>query len=167
MKSNKITNFLYLFFFSVILWICLTSTLRLDELVTGIGVSFLLALFLAGTYYKLGLPPFSLRRVGYFLIYIFVLSKEIVKANLDVAYRVIHPKMPIKPGIVVIKTNLKQDIAKLMLANSITLTPGTFTLDIIGDKLLIHWINVKSDDIERATEIIGKKFEKYLKEIFK
>jgi len=167
MRTNRIRNFFYLFFFLVIIWLCLTSSLGSEELVTGISVSFILALFLTGSYSKLGLPPFSLRRFGYFLIYIFVLFKEIVKANFDVAYRVIHPKMPIKPGIVVIKTNLKQDIAKLMLANSITLTPGTFTLDIIGDKLLIHWINVKSDDVERATEIIGKKFEKYLKEIFK
>jgi len=74
--------------------------------------------------------------------------------------------MPIKPGIVAIKTGLKSDIAKLFLANSITLTPGTFTLDILGDKLLIHWINVKGKDIDEATGIIGKKFEKYLKEIF-
>ncbi len=167
MRINRVKNFFYLFVLSVIIWLCLTSSLALEELVTGIGISFILAMFLVGTYYKLNLPPFSLKRFGYFLMYIFVLFKEIVKANFDVAYRVIHPKMPIKPGIVVIKTNLKQDIAKLILANSITLTPGTFTLDIIGDKLLIHWINVKSDDMERTTNIIGKKFEKYLKEIFK
>ena len=100
------------------------------------------------------------------LSYIFVLFREVVKANVDVAYRVLHPKMPIKPGIVVIKTGLKQDIAKLILANSITLTPGTFTLDILGDNLLIHWINVKDENIDRATEIIGGKFERHLRVIF-
>ena len=99
-------------------------------------------------------------------MYIFVLFKEIIKANLDVAYRVINPEMPIKPGIVVIKTNLKKNIAKLILANSITLTPGTFTLDIIGDKLLIHWIYVKSSDLKEATEIVGERFEKILRKIF-
>jgi len=97
----------------------------------------------------------------FFIIYLVVLFKEIVQANIDVAYRVIHPKMPIKPGIIVISTELKQDIAKMILANSITLTPGTFTLDIIDDKLLIHWINVKTEDVEEATHIIGDKFEKY------
>ena len=97
---------------------------------------------------------------------VFILLKEIVKANLDVAYRVIHPRMPIKPGIVVIKTNLKQDIAKLILANSITLTPGTLTLDIKEDKLLIHWIDVKAEDKDEATKIVGERFEKYLKVIF-
>ena len=89
-----------------------------------------------------------------------------MSANIDVAYRVIHPKMPINPGIVVIKTVLKQDIAKMILANSITLTPGTFTLDIIDDILLIHWINVKTKDVDEATRMIGERFERYLKIIF-
>jgi multicomponent Na+:H+ antiporter subunit E len=74
--------------------------------------------------------------------------------------------MPIKPGIVVIKTGLKQDIGKMILANSITLTPGTFTLDILGDTLLIHWINVQSKETEEATKMIGERFEKYLRVIF-
>ena len=74
--------------------------------------------------------------------------------------------MPIKPGIVIIKTGLKSDIAKMILANSITLTPGTFTLDIVDDTLLIHWINVRTENIAEATEIIGEKFEKYLRVIF-
>jgi len=67
---------------------------------------------------------------------------------------------------VVIKTRLKSDIAKMILANSITLTPGTFTLDVIGDELLIHWINVKSEDTDDATKVIGERFEKYLRAIF-
>jgi len=102
----------------------------------------------------------------FFIIYLIVLFKEIIKANFDVAYRVIHPKMPIRPGIIVITTELKQDIAKMILANSITLTPGTFTLDILGDNLLIHWINVRTEDKKEATQIIGEKFEKYLRIIF-
>jgi len=61
---------------------------------------------------------------------------------------------------------LKQDIAKMILANSITLTPGTFTLDILGDYLLVHWINVKTEDMDEASEIIGGKFEKYLSIVF-
>jgi len=95
-----------------------------------------------------------------------VLLWEIMKANLDVAYRVVHPRMPINPGIVVIKTELESDIAKMILANSITLTPGTFTLDVIGDRLLIHWINVKAESTEEVTELIGERFERYLRVIF-
>ena len=71
--------------------------------------------------------------------------------------------MPIRPGIVEIKTSLKSDLAKVALANSITLTPGTFTLDILGDRLLIHWINVKTENIDEASRIIAGRFERYIK----
>ncbi len=164
--KNKIKNFFYLFFILLIIWVLLTNTFQLQEFGVGIFISLLLSLFLSKNYIKLGFPPFGIKRFLYFILYIFILFIEVVKANFDVAYRVIHPKMPINPGVVVIKTELKQDIAKLILANSITLTPGTFTLDIKDDKLLIHWIYVRSDDIEESTKNIGERFEKYLKVIF-
>src|SRR6056297_108283 len=64
------------------------------------------------------------------------------KANIDVAYRVITGK--INPGIVKISPNLKSDAAITLLANSITLTPGTLSADIDekNNDLYIHWINV-------------------------
>jgi len=79
---------------------------------------------------------------------------------------VFHPEIPIRPGIVKVKTSLKTDIAKTFLANSITLTPGTLTVDFIDDNLYIHWINIISDDPEVETELIVSKFEKFLKKIF-
>lgn len=166
MIKEKVKNIIYLFLFLFLVWLLLTSSLNIQELSIGILISFILALFCNKFCLDLGLPSLSLKRLIYFIVYLAVLFKEIIKANLDVAYRILHPTMPIKPGIVTIKTGLKQDIAKMLLANSITLTPGTFTLDILGDNIIVHWINVKSDDIEEATKIIGEKFEKYLRMIF-
>lgn len=165
-KNNRLKNFFYLFTFLIAIWLALTTTFQWQELSIGIFISLILALFLNKNYLKLGLPPISIKRIIFFILYIFVLFIEIIKANFDVAYRVIHPKMPIKPGIIIIKTELKQDIAKMILANSITLTPGTFTLDIKGDELLIHWIYVRSEKMDESTKIIGQKFEKYLKVVF-
>ncbi len=165
-KNYKVRNFLYLFILLVIVWLALTSSVQWQELTAGIVISLLLPFILSKTYIRLGFPPLSIKRIAFFLIYLGVLFKEIIKANVDVAYRIIHPKMPIKPGIVIIKTALKQDIAKMILANSITLTPGTFTLDIIDNTLLIHWINVKTEDTDEATKMVGERFEKYLKIIF-
>jgi len=159
-------NFLYLFLFLMLVWLALTSTVNLQELTAGIIISLILSLVLSKNYLELGLPPLSIKRIFFSIVYILVLLLEIVRANFDVAYRVIHPKMPIKPGIVTIKTSLKQDIAKLILANSITLTPGTFTLDILGDTLLVHWINVKGKNMKERTKLIAGKFEKYLRIIF-
>jgi multicomponent Na+:H+ antiporter subunit E len=165
-RTYRARNFFYLFFILFIIWLALTSSFHWQELSAGLLVSLVLSIILNKNYQGLGLPPLSVKRIAFSLVYIVVLFKEIIKANIDVAYRVIHPKMPIKPGIVLIKTTLRQDIAKMILANSITLTPGTFTLDILGDTLLIHWINVKSEKTEEATKIIGERFEKYLKVIF-
>jgi multicomponent Na+:H+ antiporter subunit E len=67
---------------------------------------------------------------------VFFLFIEIIKANLDVALRVIKPVIPINPGIVKVKTKLKTPMGRLILTNSITLTPGTLTVDI----KMIHYI---------------------------
>ncbi len=164
--ARPIRNFAYLFVILLIIWLLLTSSFHWQELLVGILVSMVLALLLHKRYSELGLPPLGLKRIVWSIVYVAVLFKEIIVANIDVAYRVIHPKMPIKPGIVVIKTGLRQDIAKLILANSITLTPGTFTLDILEDRILIHWINVRSEETAEATRIVGERFEKYLRVIF-
>lgn len=162
----RVKSFLYLLVISFLVWLALTSSLHLQEVLVGLGICLLLSLWLSAHYSRLGLPPLSLKRLLFFVIYLVVLFLEIVKANLDVAYRIVHPAMPIKPGVVVIKTGLKSDIAKMILANSITLTPGTFTLDVVGDRLLIHWINVKAQDVEEATALIGERFEKHLRMVF-
>ena len=164
--SEKAKGFAWLLGVTFVLWLALNSEFDLPELISGCVVCLVVSLLAANIYSTLGLPPISIKRILFLFVYIIVLLTEIIKANFDVAYRVLHPRMPIKPGIVVIKTSLKSDIAKLVLANSITLTPGTFTLDVIGDELLIHWINVKAEDIEVATKLIGGRFERYLKLIF-
>lgn len=163
---DNLKAFAWLFGITFVLWLALTSQFNLPELISGCVVCLVVSLLAAHIYSTLGLPPISIKRILFLLLYIIVLFTEVIKANFDVAYRVLHPRMPIKPGIVVIKTSLKSDIAKLVLANSITLTPGTFTLDVIGDELLIHWINVRAEDIEVATKLIGGRFERYLKPIF-
>jgi multicomponent Na+:H+ antiporter subunit E len=163
-RGTRETCYLFVFLFAT--WLFLTSSFHWQELLTGALISVILSAFLGWTYARLGLPPFTPRRLWYFGVYLVVLFKEIVRANLDVAYRVIHPRLPIKPGIVAIRTELTQDIAKMLLANSITLTPGTFTLDILGDTLLIHWIDVRSEDMEEAAALISGRFERYLREIF-
>ena len=164
--GEKVKGFVWLLLLTFVLWLALNPRLDLPEIVCGGLVCLVISLFAAHIYSRLGFPPLSIKVVLFFLLYAFVLFWEIIKANFDVAYRVVHPKMPIRPGIVVIRTRLKSDIAKMILANSITLTPGTFTLDVVGDELLVHWINVRTEDVDEATSLIGGRFEKYLRAIF-
>jgi len=104
----------------------------------------------------------------FFFQYLPVFFWEVIKANLDVAYRVVHPRLPISPGIVKVRTTLKSDTALTFLANSITLTPGTMSVDIdrASGVLYIHWIDVRSQDTEEATRLIVARFEKILSKIF-
>jgi multicomponent Na+:H+ antiporter subunit E len=108
----------------------------------------------------------SPRRLAHLIAYIPYFLYYCVRANLDVAYRVLHPDLPIRPGIVRVRTELTTNLAKTFLANSITLTPGTLTVDIVGSDVYVHWINVATDDPEKQTEQIVKRFEGFLKRIF-
>ena len=77
-----------------------------------------------------------------FLVYLFPFLFAMAKANVDVAYRVITGR--INPAIVKINPNLKNDLSLTILANSITLTPGTLSVDVDEktNELYVHWINI-------------------------
>ena len=98
-----------------------------------------------------------------FLLYIPFLLWEIIKANIEVAIIVLSPTLPIKPAIVKAKTSLESDVGKLWLANSITLTPGTLTVDIDGNDYYIHCIKADDTSVEISTKNITGKFEKLLR----
>ncbi len=100
------------------------------------------------------------------VMYLFVFMWELLKSNIDVALRVISPRLPINPGIVKVKTRLKSPLGRAFLANSITLTPGTLTVEMKDEYFYIHWIDVTSENIEGATESIVSNLEKYLEIIF-
>ncbi len=99
-------------------------------------------------------------------VYLFVFGYYVIKANLDVAYRVLHPAMPIRPGIVRATSKLRSASARTALANSITLTPGTLTVDIAEDgTFYVHWINVLTlEEEETAKRILGR-FEWFIQKI--
>lgn len=138
----------------------------MQEIWAGLVIAALVSLFTIKMELVLGDVKLTPKSFLYSLIYVFVFIKELIVSNLDVARRVVNPKLPIKPGIVKVKTKLNSKIAKTILANSITLTPGTLTVDIKDEYLYIHWIEITEDDLEGATKAIVEKFEKYLEVIF-
>ena len=152
--------------YSYVLWLLLTLAYDWQHLAAGAGVSILVGLVFGGRFIEEPAKVFQPRRWFWFLVYIPVFTWEMTKANFDVAYRVLHPKMPIKPGIVKIRTKIRSDMGRVFLANSITLTPGTFTVDLKDDVMYIHCIYVRHTDIEKASEWIVKPFEGLLMKIF-
>ncbi|MFC1568176.1 Na+/H+ antiporter subunit E [Candidatus Margulisiibacteriota bacterium] len=154
------------FLLGVATWLLLTWKLNAVNIGIGVLVSAISALLFGELLTVYPQKALKLSRYFWFLYYVPIFLWEMLKANLDVAYRVLHPLRPINPGLVKIKTNLKSDVSKTFLANSITLTPGTMTVDIKGDVLYIHWIDVKERDTEKATQAIAGRFEKIIARIF-
>lgn len=154
------------FIVSFLMWVLLTWSIKIEDILAGLVV----ALFVTILTRKLFPEDFlKLLNPGRFLLGLFYLPYlffYIILANLDVAYRVLNPYLPIKPGIVKVKTSLTNDFAKTILANSITLTPGTLTVEVDGDDFYVHWINISSDNPEIQKEIILGRFERMLRRIF-
>ena len=162
------SNALILFLCGFVVWIGLNWPPDIHDIISGVIISALVAI-MTGDLFKGKSGAFRRgSRYLWFLCYIPFFVWEVLKANIDVAYRVAHPAVPIRPGIVKVKTTLTSDTALTFLANSITLTPGTMSVDIDRDNgvLYIHWINVKEKDVEKATEAIVQRFEKILIKIF-
>lgn len=163
MKSSII-----LFIFALAVWMLLCWPCDWQHAVAGLFVALLTAFLTGDMFVKRPHLFKNVKRYLWFFYYIPVFFWECFKANIDVAYRVGHPDMPIHPGIVKAKTSLKSETGLTFLANSITLTPGTLSVDIDkeGGYIYIHWIEVKSKDVEKATKMIVEKFERVLRRIF-
>ena len=148
------------------LWMLLFWSI--DGWVVGVGAFFSLIVgTLLGDIYPDGLPKaLDPRRWLFAIIYLPYFLFWCLQANVDVALRVIHPDLLIRPGIIKVRTTLRTEMAKTFLANSITLTPGTLVVDIDGQDLYIHWINIHTTDAAaRFAEICGR-FEPLLRRIF-
>ena len=162
----KIKSFIISIITLFVIWVLLNHKLTPEVFISGAVVAFAVGLifcYSCDIYNDLKLTP---KAILYWFLYIFVFLRELVKSNFDVALRVISPKLPINPGIVEVKTKLKSKLGRMILANSITLTPGTFTVELLDDRIFIHWLDVKSENIEEDTNMIVRKFEKYLEVIY-
>ncbi len=159
-------KFIYTFIIMFIIWLAFTTSLEPAELITGVIVSLILAFFTDRIFSCCGLKILAPVKILYFIQYFFVFLLALIKSNFDIARRVVSPDLPINPGIVKFKTKLTNGFARMVLANSITLTPGTLTIDVINNNFYIHWIDVKSDDPDIVYKEIAEPFEKILLKIY-
>jgi multicomponent Na+:H+ antiporter subunit E len=167
MQKSPLRSWLLLSTALFILWLLLTASLSADEIITGILVAVVAAvatprLAVFSGFRLVPSAPLAILR------YLFNFSLALIKANFDMARRVLTPSLPLKPAVVEIQTSLQSELGKLLLANSITLTPGTLTIDVIGDRMLIHWIDAQpGEDIMHATREIAAGFERDIKGFLK
>ena len=141
-------------------WIVFSG--HFDTLHLGLGLA--CSALVASLSYDLMLPDAlsarALTKAGRFLSYVPWLLYQVVLANLDVVYLVLRPGK-IRPQIVRFKTGLKSDLAKVALGNSITLTPGTITMDISDDEFVVHAVSDKA-----AASLIEGAMERRVARVF-
>lgn len=103
-------------------------------------------------------------RVHLIILYLFYILFKMYASSFKVLYHVIRGN--INPRVVHFRTKLKSDLARVALTNSITLTPGTITLNIDDDHLIVHWLDSKTTHSRYAGDLIKGNMEKLLKRIF-
>lgn len=163
-----ISTFLVCFGF----WILLTWSFEIQELAAGAVVSLAVALFCARFFvHEKSFWLFNPAKFFSLLFYVLcVFPCELVKANWDVAKRCFGGCKNVNPGIVKVPVDLKSEYGQAMLANSITLTPGTITMEVAEEEgqtyYYIHWIDVAGDGKEAGDAIKGR-LEKWVGRIFK
>ena len=170
------------FLVSYLFWLLITGQLvdifrgraSAEVLIAGVFVCLVTAAFSARFFiHRKAFFLLSGRRLGAFLAYCLgIFPAELIKANLDMAKKALSPKLKIRPGIVKIPVGLRSDYANAMLANSITLTPGTITMDIAEDTeekqlyYYIHWIDMQTEDPKEAGEAIKGRMEAGIRRIW-
>lgn len=108
----------------------------------------------------------TIEKIPHQLKFLAVLLIEIIKANIIVAKIVLSPKMDIKPGIVAVPIRTETDTGITAIANTITLTPGTLTIDVSDDRKVLYVHAIDASDPQGVRQSIRDDLEKYVLEAF-
>ncbi len=150
--------------FCFLVWILLAGVSP-PELLLGGGISIVLAALIA-KFTDIAISwKTPVQIVLFIVLYLPVFLYELIKSNIDVLYRVLNPKLPINPGFVKVESKVGGKLGKLILANSITLTPGTISVDADDEGIFVHWINVSGKDEKEYSEKIAGKFNRILRKV--
>lgn len=145
-------------------WLFVTGSFTPQAFVSGLIMAYPVA-FVFRRFYPGSFRLKALKRSPYLFLYFLHFLKELLVSNLDVAYRVLHPEMPVDPEVVELRTELSDPTAVTLLANSITLTPGTLVIDYIEERntFLIHCLNMEDEEeVKKGVRY----WEKLLKKAF-
>lgn len=158
MKNQFLLNILL-----AIAWMLLTGELTAENFIEGLIIGYIILWVskaaLGGTKYFKKIP----KAIGFFFYFV----KELIVANLKVAFDIITPKDYMEPGIVAVPLDAETDMEITLLANLITLTPGTLSLDVSKDKKVLYIHTLYLDDIEKFRTEIKDGMEKRLLEVLR
>lgn len=156
MAFQILLNFILAF-----LWMFLQNSMDASTFLIG----YLLGLLILFGMRRFFSSRFYLLRVVAVINLLMIFIKELILANLAVLKVILKPKLDIQPGIFALPTKLTSDWELTILSNLITLTPGTFVIDISKDKKIIYIHAIDIPDVEEVIESIKNSFEKAIMEV--
>jgi multicomponent Na+:H+ antiporter subunit E len=144
-----------------LMWAALQGDLDAANIVMG----YLIGAVLIYLFRRMFFRPVYFRKTALGLTLVVVFITELIKANIAVLRVVFSPRARVRSGVIALPTELTNDVALTVLANMITLTPGTLTLDISRDRLYLYVHTLNLDDPEDVKREIRQAFEVYLREL--
>lgn len=143
-------------------WMFLSGEFSPAQLLFGFVLGYLILTIAGGPFRAAG----YLRKVWIILYFVLYFAWELLLANLRVAYYVLIPGHRMRPAIIAVPVDLQTDIEITLLANLITLTPGTLTLDVSYNRRVIYVHTMYVDDVEAFRRAIKEGFEQRVKALF-
>ncbi|WP_380675210.1 monovalent cation/H+ antiporter subunit E [Salinigranum sp. GCM10025319] len=160
-RSGNTTQFIGLFSVSFLFYLLLAGSVAPFELVTGAISAMIVAVVLLGISLTTPVRPlWTVKQLARVTLYAPYLLWEIAKANIAIAYVVLHPSLPIDPEVVEFDAAVWSALPVTTLANSITLTPGTLTIDVSRSHFTVHTLTSSSREdllegsLERAVRFV-------------
>lgn len=149
----------------LIIWCCLTLSLDPQEIVLGIAAAIIIAAATGGVFTGNLLRLLKPSRFIALLNFVLYFLLQMTRANIDVFLRIIRPRISVRPGIVRAEVPLSSARARIIVANSITLTPGTLTVDLQDRVIYVHWISLPHGDVHAKTQKMVDGFARRVKKI--
>ena len=144
-------------------WVGMTGRLNASNLIVGFVVGYVVLLVLQGPLAMRG----QIRRTRTALELLVVFTWEMLLANLRVAWDVLTPTHLMRPGVIAVPLDAREDLEILILANMVSLTPGTLSLDVADDRSVLYIHAMYLHDRERITRAIKDGFERRLLEVLR
>ncbi len=130
---------MFIFILLMTFWLLISASVDWQHILVGVIFCSLLTVFWSNlTISEKFKTDFSLKQIYLLIRYLILLAVEVISANITVALIVLNPRMPISPGIVIMRCDLERSLIRVLYVNSITLCPGTITVELEGNLLIVH-----------------------------
>jgi len=130
---------MFIFILLMVFWLLISASADWQHILVGAIFSSILTVFWSNlSISEQYQTDFTVRQVFLLIKYLIMLGYEIVSANITVAMIVLNPRLPISPGMVIMRCDLQRSLVRVLYVNSITLCPGTITVELEDNLLIVH-----------------------------